>query len=296
MKKIIFCLLVLATIPLTIASPIEASANMAQPIPASIGTSVTFEKNEDISVLSEVLDIKVVGGVADISATYTMKNITDVEVTTESMFLTPNIEGDTAKVVVNEVEVSYLKETYYFEEYDPNVTLQDWEYVVLNAEEEKGYYNDVATITFEMVFAPSEQFDVTVSYKYLLGGRPTDNASYRHGEIHYYLTPASMWNGFEKLTINLYLDEYNPIITKSNLSFTKLDVFQYKYSSDTLPDDDLTIEIGRSAISVFLEHGLSPVAWVAIAVVSGVTLLVVGGITITIILVKKKNKSIKTSE
>ena len=51
-------------------------ANMAAPRESDIGSSITFEKNETIAVLSEVLDITVKGSKADIVATYHMKNTT----------------------------------------------------------------------------------------------------------------------------------------------------------------------------------------------------------------------------
>ncbi|MEF9866449.1 MAG: hypothetical protein RR814_08480, partial [Oscillospiraceae bacterium] len=57
--------------------PQVAYANMAAPKDADIGSSITFEQNGTLSVLSEILDITVDGQKADIVATYKMKNITN---------------------------------------------------------------------------------------------------------------------------------------------------------------------------------------------------------------------------
>ena len=50
-------------------------------------------------------------------------------------------------------------------------------------------------------------FAVTVSYPYRLGGYPDYDWNVKRGEILYYLAPAALWQDFQSLTINLYLDE-----------------------------------------------------------------------------------------
>ena len=85
---------------------------MAAPKEADIGSSITFEKNDAVSVLSEVLDITVDGSEADIVATYKMKNTTDESISTQSMFLSPNMENSGVKVVVNDKDTSFTVETY----------------------------------------------------------------------------------------------------------------------------------------------------------------------------------------
>lgn len=59
MKKLF--VIVSAVLALAFSFQIVASANMAAPIEADVGSSVTFEKNDVIAVISEVLDITVHG-------------------------------------------------------------------------------------------------------------------------------------------------------------------------------------------------------------------------------------------
>jgi hypothetical protein len=87
--------------------PQVAYANMAAPKEADIGSSITFEKNDAVSVLSEVLDITVDGSEADIVAIYKMKNTTDESISTQSMFLSPNIKNSGVKIVVNDKNTSF---------------------------------------------------------------------------------------------------------------------------------------------------------------------------------------------
>ena len=72
MKKIsiIFTL----TLVFILSVPQVIFANMVAPDDPDIGSAITFEKNDTISVLSEVLDITVNGSQAHIVATYRMKN------------------------------------------------------------------------------------------------------------------------------------------------------------------------------------------------------------------------------
>ena len=50
--------------------PQSVYANMAAPEDSDVGSSITFDKNDALSVISEVLDITVHGAKADISAVY----------------------------------------------------------------------------------------------------------------------------------------------------------------------------------------------------------------------------------
>lgn len=85
MKKISLIFAFVLVFALSI--PQVAYANMVALKEADIGSSITFEKNDSVSVLSEVLDIIVDGSEADIVATYKMKNNTDESISTQSMFL-----------------------------------------------------------------------------------------------------------------------------------------------------------------------------------------------------------------
>ena len=80
----------------------------------------------------------------------------------------------------------------------------------------------VDAVSFEMDFAPNEEYEVVVSYTYQLGGYPELDFNAKYGRIDYYLAPAAMWKEFGGLTINLNLDEDMPVISKSNLEFKKV--------------------------------------------------------------------------
>ncbi|MEG2139133.1 MAG: hypothetical protein RRY64_10805, partial [Oscillospiraceae bacterium] len=92
--------------------PQFAHANMAAPKEADVGSSITFEQNDKISLLSEILDITVQGSEADISATYTMKNTANESISTQTMFLSPNIKSSGAAVVANGKTASFAVESY----------------------------------------------------------------------------------------------------------------------------------------------------------------------------------------
>ena len=81
--------------------PQRAFANMAAPEDADVGSAITFEKNDEIAVLSEDLEIVVQGPDAHITATYEMKNTTDEALSISSMFLSPNMEERGVTVTVN---------------------------------------------------------------------------------------------------------------------------------------------------------------------------------------------------
>ena len=139
-------------------------ANMAKPRASDIGSSITFEKNDTISVVSEVLDITVNGSKANIVATYRMKNTTNEYISTQSMFLSPNIEDSGVKVTVNDKDISFMAESYELN-YDTQIKTDDWKYILLK-NNETGYYdiqNTVDTITFDMHFEPNEEYSVVVS-------------------------------------------------------------------------------------------------------------------------------------
>lgn len=76
---------------LVLSLPQIVYANMAVLKASDIGSSITFEKNNTISVLSEVLDIIVDDSQADIVVTYKMKNTINESISTQAMFLYPNI-------------------------------------------------------------------------------------------------------------------------------------------------------------------------------------------------------------
>lgn len=245
MKKVslIFAFILIFTLFMTLV----VYANMAAPNEADIGSSITFEKNDAISVLSEVLDIRVDGSEADIVATYRMKNTTDENISTRSMFLSPNIKNSGVKVAVNGKNTFFTVEKYALN-YSTEIKTDDWQYVVLTDDEIASHNGEqtVDTITFEMDFAPYEEYDVIVSYRYRLGGYPDYDFNAKRGEIEYFLAPAAMWKDFSNPTINLYLDEDMPVVTSSNLEFEKVGARTYRFISDKLPEEKLLIVIDEN--------------------------------------------------
>ena len=243
MKRIVLSLaLALLT---ALALPRTAWGNMAAPAYADVGSSITFQQNQAIAVLSEILDITVHGAKAEITATYHMKNTTDNPVSTRTMFLSPKIEDSGTAVAVNGQETPFTVESYGLN-YSTEVETDQWQYVVLTEDAEIAGEQTVDTVAFTMDFAPEEEYDVTVSYTYRLGGYPDLDFNAKRGEIVYYLTPAAMWKDFGQLTINVYLDEDMPVITSSSLNFEKVGKRTYQYVSDTLPEEDLRITIDEN--------------------------------------------------
>ncbi len=268
--------------------PIVAYANMAAPQKTDVGTAVTFEQNEEIAVLSEVLDIVVHGAQAEITATYTMKNMTDSAVSTESMFLSPNIEQGGTEIIVNGASVAFAAEQYALY-YDTKITTDDWQYVVLTNEEiASPEERTVDVVTFEMQFAPQEQYDVVVSYTYTLGGYPDYDFNAKCGEIYYYLAPAAMWSDFENLTINLTLDEDMPVITYSSVDFEKTGTRTYQYVSNTLPSENLEIAIDENWIQNISSTLRSPYLKFSLIIFSPFILLAVVAIGFIVWFIRKR--------
>ena len=292
MKKISLIFAFVLVFALSI--PQVAYANMAAPEEADIGSSITFENNDAVSVLSEALDITVNGSEADIVATYKMKNTTDESISTQSMFLSPNIESSGVKVVVNDKDTSFTVETYALN-YDTEIKTDDRQYVVLTDDEiaSRNEEQTVDTITFEMDFAPNEEYDVIVSYRYRLGGYPDYDFNAKKGVIKYYLAPATMWKDFSNLTINLYLDKDMPVVTSSNLKFEKLGTRTYQYISDKLPEENLEIVIDENWWQNIFSTLRSPYLPMTLMMFSPFILIVlaVGIFTVWRLRKKKKHKS-----
>ena len=243
MKKLSLAL-ALAT---ALASLQIAYGNMAAPSEPDMGAAVTLEENESLAVRSEVLDIVIDGETARITATYQMENTTDEPVSTQSMFLSPNMEYAGVQVTVDGQEVPYEAESFALH-YDTRIRTEDWRYAVLTRGETAAWDRDktVDTVTFQMEFEPRESCDVVVSYTYALGGYPGYDFNVKRGELRYYLTPAALWNGFEDLTINLTLGEDMPVLKGSSLEFEKVGERSYRYHSAALPGEDLWITVDEN--------------------------------------------------
>lgn len=282
-----FAVLLLA-LALALAAAPAALANMAAPRTPDTGTAVTFEKNQEIAVLSEVLDITVTGDTARIRAQYTMKNTTGETVTTPAMFLCPNQEDPL--VTMEGEALPFTAETYTLS-YDSQVETRDWTYAVLNPSESlSAIPEQVDAITFELTFAPGQEAQVAVEYTYALGGYPDYDFDVKYGKIEYYLQPAAAWKDFGSLTINLYLDEDMPVVTESSLPLAKVADRTYRYTSDRLPEEDLEITIDETGFQKFFSRFRSPYFWMMVKILAPVLLILGGAVLAVVLIVKRKGK------
>ena len=175
-----------------------------------------------------------------------MENTTDQQVVTPSMFLSPNVEAGNVTVLVDGQEVPVVVESYTLGDVT-QIDTQDWQYVVLDGKAaDVGQGQTVDTILFTLEFEPRQQCEVVVSYTYRLGGYPDYDYNVKYGTLEYYLRPAALWKDFSNLTINLHLDEDMPVLQDSNLEFEQVGPRTYQYVSDTLPEENLRIEVDQS--------------------------------------------------
>ncbi|MEG2836357.1 hypothetical protein [Anaerorhabdus sp.] len=286
MKKIIILFLLLVSL----VYPQNIYANMAAPEESDVGTSITFENNDDLSVVNEVLDITVKGDQANIIATYKMRNMTSNIISTQSMFLSPNVENANVQVSQNNIPVEFTVEHYALN-YTTEIDTNDWQYVVLTdpsiADTNE---KNVDAISFQLNFEPHEESLIVVSYTYQLGGYPNYPYHAKRGEIEYYLSPAAMWKDFKDLTINLYLDSEMPIIKSSNLEFTKISERYYQYKSDTLPSENLKIVIDENWIQSIISSLRNPYSYILLIPIIGI-LAIIFGIIVTIYLYRKSKRN-----
>lgn len=86
-----------------------------------------------------------------------------------------------------------------------------------------------------------------VSVSYLSSGtmdkRETTTPKYT---FSYLLSPASLWNGFKDLNMEIRTSETEPYILESTLGFEKTADRNYEASFDTLPDKDLVFTVYKS--------------------------------------------------
>ncbi len=290
MKKL---LIIIFSIIILLFNSLPVKANMAAPLIDDIATSVSFEKSNDIDVTSEILDIYIIDTLADITVTYNMKNIKNESINTSSMFVSPNIEGENVSVKVDDKDVDCIKETFYYSTYDDLAT-NNWEYVILEKEYYDEYYRQVQTLTFNIEFSPLEEKEIIINYKYRLGGYPSRTDDMKRGSLTYYLKPAALWHSFSNLTINLYLSKDMPVLKDSNLEFADLGNRHYQYKSNTLPEENLEIELEQNGWQKFIGFFKSP--YLLMNLMMFLPFIIIGLIILTIIIVitvkfiKKRNK------
>lgn len=243
---------------LLLLQPMTAFANMAAPEKPDVGSAITFQRNDALAVTEEVLDIKVTGSTADITATYSMVNVTQEPVSTPVMFLAPNTGDGDVEVTVDGEPLPFSVETYTLTYYK-ELEAKDWRYAMLNYGAKNTPGEElVSGVSFQLDAEPGQAFEVTVSYPYHLGGYPDYDYNIKRGEILYYLAPAALWQDFQSLTINLYLDEGMPVIKESSVDFRKVDTRVYQYQSDSLPQGNLEITIDESGMQEFFSAFRNP--------------------------------------
>lgn len=275
---------------LLLLQPMPVSANMAAPEKPDVGSSITFERNDALAVTEEVLDIKVTGSTADITAAYSMRNVTNEPVSTPVMFLAPNTGDGSVEVIVDGETVPFSMDTYTLTYYK-ELEAEDWRYAMLNYGTKNTPGEELVGISFQLDAEPGQAFEVTVSYPYRLGGYPDYNYNVKRGEILYYLAPAALWQDFQSLTINLYLDSDMPVVTQSSVPFEKVGSRTYQYCSDTLPKGNLEVEIDQNKFQEALSTLLNPYLLAFAAFLVPPVLLVIAVIVVVKILIKKARKS-----
>lgn len=271
--------------------PLPASANMAAPADPDVGSSITFERNDALAVTEEVLDIRVTGSTAEITATYSMVNSTDQTVSTPVMFLAPNTGDGGVEVTADGVSVPCSTDQYVMS-YATGVRTEDWRYVVLtNSDVADGDGQKVDGISFQLDFGPGEACQVSVAYPYRLGGYPDYNYNVKYGEIQYYLAPAALWQDFQSLTINLYLDRDMPVLADSNLEFEKVGMRTYQYRSDSLPEGNLEIRVDQNQIQKFIGTLRSPYLILYLIFFVPILLVIAAVVVAVVLLVRRKRRS-----
>ena len=267
---------------LLLLRPVPASANMAAPADPDIGSSITFERNDALAVTQEVLDIRVTGATAEITAVYYMVNVTDQPVSTPVMFLAPNTGDGGVEVKADGACVPCSIEQYVLG-HAAQITAQDWRYAVLSRDTDPDGER-VDGISFQLDFGPGETCEVSVSYPYRLGGYPAYDYNVKRGEILYYLSQAALWRDFQSLTINLYLDRDMPVLASSNLDFEEVGPRTYQYRSDSLPEGELEIQIDQNKFQEFIGTLRSPYLLLYLIFLGPIVLLVAAIIVVPVVI------------
>ena len=277
---------------LLLLQPMTAFANMAAPEKPDVGSAITFQRNDALAVTEEVLDIKVTGSTADITVTYSMVNVTQEPVSTPVMFLAPNTGDGHVEVTVDGEPLPFSTDQYCLT-YNTQIETEDWRYAVLTDNPEVSpNERTVDGVSFQLDAEPGQAFEVTVSYPYRLGGYPDYDWNVKRGEILYYLAPAALWQDFQSLTINLYLDEGMPVIKESSVDFRKVDTRVYQYQSDSLPQGNLEITIDESGMQEFFSAFRNPYSLFYLYIF-GPPLLLIIAIIVAVNWIRRKKRESK---
>ena len=278
-----------------------ARANMAQPM-EDRGSGILFDKHESVKVDSEVLNIKINKSeapksagyrraIADMSAVYTMTNISAQQIDVNAMFLSPVYsQTETDYVITSDgKELEYTTE--FFSSSHPFLKEDDitnWEEILAaaNPAENNGFMY-VSAVSYSFGFEPGQTIELAVSYKYNIN---INNRHPNHTVLRYFLTPAKYWQDFGSLTINLTLDKEQPVLVSSSLDFYKLSKGVYKHKSNGVPQSELTITAGASPL-VYILPWMLVIAVVTLPI-AVVILLIFGGFFAWRVLKKRKSHKI----
>ena len=207
------------------------------------------------------------------------------------MFLAPNTGDGSVEVTVDGKSILFSVDTYTLTYYQ-DLEAEDWRYAMLNYGAKNAPGEElVCGISFQLDAEPGQAFEVVVSYPYRLGGYPDYDWNVKRGEIEYYLAPAALWQDFQSLTINLYLDEGMPVLKESSVEFRKIDTRIYQYQSDSLPEGNLTITIDESGAQEFFSSFRNPYTLFFVVYFLPPILLVIAVIVVIRIIIKKVRKS-----
>lgn len=107
------------------------------------------------------------------------------------------------------------------------------------------YTDRYILFVYSVDFKAEESKNVSVSY--LTSGtmdrRETSSPKYTYS---YLLSPASLWDGFRDLSIEILTSESEPYLLESTFSFEKTAERTYKSSFETLPEKDLVFTVYKS--------------------------------------------------
>lgn len=297
MKKqrmsMVLCLLIIVTVnvfALLTLSSYTAYANAGPPTEGESGRGIIFRKHDKVKIVSEVLDITFgENNLAEVRAEYTMKNISDEDVSVLTMFLLPQSidESKDVKVMQNNTELSYELRDYEIGYYQ---AWEVWEAFLAEEEPELAQSQrefSVGAIIYTLDFQPQEQLKVVVEYNYDL-----EIAFYKDTQtFRYYLSPAKYWQDFGGIEINVHLNKNYPRLSKvylgnQSIKFAKVKSMHYKYTSDSLPNGQLSIIASYPLLkSLYANRGT---IYLALFYLSPLILAAIIIVIVIVVVVKKK--------
>ncbi len=114
------------------------------------------------------------------------------------------------------------------------VPIHDLPIVLLN--------DTLAVISYDVEFNGNSTQNMIIKY---IANAGYDNFNFNKAvyPVTYLLEPAIHWKNFSDLNISIITNEETPYIINSSLDFTKSGDFTYTYSSETLPNENLSFAL-----------------------------------------------------